>query len=282
MLLLAALLLGGCADARGTPDPTPTGGPDETTSATGTLSPSASATLTPTSPGPLPAPSTNGSAGPTLRLTDCTNFGGVFPVPMASARAALPEGFEPVQTPSDPAGGATLYVLGLRCAGSSVDGDDTGAATLAYAELAVVAPAAERLAGLADGTVPLVFAATPQAVGDALAALRLGQAGFGEVAWSGTAGAGDVVVTATLGESAFTLRGGHAPGAGGALGSGDFALYAVQDGKLVGKVLGSAAAGAAVDAIATLESTGIGLLGEARPVVRGFSVSGFSLALQAA
>jgi hypothetical protein len=224
--------------------------------------------------GPLPAPT---GARPTLALTDCQNFGAVFPVAMDAARAALPDGFEPVASPSDPAGGATLYVLGVRCAGSSVDGVSTGEATLAYAELAVVPPADKAVAGLTDATVPLFFAATPQPVGDALAAFRLGQAGFGEVAWVEHSGAGDVIIAATLGDASLTLRGGLAPTPPSGIGSGDFALYGVQGGEVVATVRGSSQGGEAVDAAVTLEASGLPLLGEARPAARGFSVSGFSL-----
>ncbi|HUR25645.1 MAG TPA: hypothetical protein VM327_06500 [Candidatus Thermoplasmatota archaeon] len=268
-LLVLALALPGCLGHETNASPA-------ASTSSGPAGHDASSSMTSATPAPTTAP------GPVLALTGCRNFGGVFPVPMDSARAALPEGFEPVPSQSDPAGGATLYVLGLLCEGSSVDGNDTGEATLAYAELAVIAPTEHRLGGITDGTVPLVFAATPQAVGDALATLRLGQAGFGEVAWVEHTGAGDVIVAVTLGETSFTLRGAYAPGAGTALGSGDFALYGVQDGVLVSKVLGSSAGGQAVDAAVTLEATGLPLLAEARPAARGFSVSGFDLSFRPA
>lgn len=196
---------------------------------------------------------------------------------MDAARAALPAGFEPVPTPSDPAGGATLYVLGVRCASSSVDGQATGEATLGYAELAVVPPAEAAVPGLSDATVPLLFAATPEPLGEAFARLRLGQVGFGTVGWAEHAGQGDAIVSVALGGASFTLRGAAAPTPPAGLGSGDFVLYGVQDGEVRATVIGSAAGGEAVEAAVTLESAGIPLLGDARPVVRGFSVAGFSL-----
>lgn len=277
ILLLLALAAAGCAepDAGAPTDPAGTTAPGPTTGAslpsTAPAAPSATSTGT---PGPMAA------AGPVIRLTGCQNFGAVFPVPMDSARGALPAGFEPVATPSDPAGGATLYVLGVRCAGSDVDGANLGEATLAYAELAVVPPQDQAVAGVADATVPLVFAATPQPLGDAFSALRLGQVGFGEVTWAEHTGSGDVIVAATLGDAAFTLRGAYAPTPPGGLGSGDFLLYGVQDGAVQAKVLGSSAGGEAVDAAVALESAGIPLLAEARPAARGFSVAGFDLSFR--
>lgn len=268
-LLVSIAFLAGCSeggDPGGSEGPSPSSSPAPSTTAPAVTTPPPTA-VHPGTP----------SSGPTVVLGDCTNFGGVFPVPMEAARAALPEGFEPVPTPSDPAGGATLYVLGLRCASSSVDGADTGEASLGYAELAVIPPAEAAVDGLSDATVPLFFAASPKPLGDAFGRLRLGGSGFGEVAWAEHTGEGDVVVTATLGGATFTLRGAAAPTPPAGLGSGDFVLYGVQEGILQSTVIGSSASGEAVDAAATVESAGIPLLAEARPVVRGFSVAGFDL-----
>jgi hypothetical protein len=272
-LALAFVLLAGCS----TPDEPAPGEPGTPTPEASTTSSPTGAMPSPTAAPAAPAPDAGRAGGPVVRLTGCRNFGGVFPVPMGAARAALPPGFEPVATPSDPAGGATLYVLGVRCAAAAVDGTAVGEATLAYAELAVVPPAEAAVDGVPDSTVPLAFAATPQAVGDAFAAFRLGQAGFGEVTWAEHTGAGDVVVAATLGDVSFTLRGATTPEPPANLGSGDFVLYGAQEGALWTRVLGSAAGGEAVDAAVALEATGLPLLAEARPVVRGFSVSGFDL-----
>lgn len=230
---------------------------------------------------PAPAPMSNSTGGlPTLTLDGCRNFGGVFPVPMDSARAALPAGFEPVPAPSDPAGGATLYVLGLQCSGSSVNGTATGASDLLYAELAVVPPAERRLPGLDDCTVPVLFAAANPAVGAALASLRLGQAGAGDVAWAEHSGAGDVIVAATLGGASVTLRGGVAsaePGA--ALDEGGFAAYGVQGGELRTVLRAHATSGTAQHAAATLEATGAPApIGDARPAASGFTATGYSVA----
>lgn len=275
--LVVLLALAGCSGPDGG------AGPTESSTASATSSDPAPTGNASRAPDPAGSGSANGTApdagalGPTLTLTECANFGGVFPVPMDAARAALPPGFEPVATPSDPAGGATLYVLGLRCAGSSVDGADAGPADLAYAELAVVPPPALALDGLADCTVPLLFTSGNAAVAAALAAYRLGLAGPGEVEWTEPAGLGDTVVAAAIGDAAATLRGAAAPGPAAPLGSGRFALYGVQGGEARTAVVGAAAGGEAVDAAVALEAAGLGLLEEARPVVRGFSVRGFGL-----
>jgi hypothetical protein len=268
VLLALLVLAAGCAQKD---DATP--GPSETAAA------STAPGATSSSMGPPPGNASIGGGLPRLSLQDCRNFGAVFPVPMESARAALPPGFEPVASPSDPAGGATLYVLGLRCPGSAVDGAATGAADLLYAELAVVPPADQKVAGLGDCTVPVLFASGNPAVGEALAALRLGQAGAGEVAWAEHSGQGDVIVAADLGGASVKLRGAIAsaePAAG--LGDGDFAVYGVQGGAVQTVLRGHSAGGAAQDAGATLEATGAPApIGDARPAARGFSVAGFSL-----
>ncbi|MHB1260761.1 MAG: hypothetical protein ACYC2H_03500 [Thermoplasmatota archaeon] len=275
VLLVGAFLLAGCSEG-----PTPDG--NQSPSPSSATEPPAPATGSNASVPPAtdPTPTTN---SPTVVLGDCQNFGGVFPVAMGAARAALPEGFEPITTPSDPAGGATLYVLGVRCASSSVDGRATGEATLGYAELAVVPPADRAVPGLGDATVPVFFAATPQPLGEAFARLRLGQVGFGEVGWAEHTGQGDAVVSASLGGASFTLRGAATPTPPAGIGSGEFVLYGVQDGAVQATVIGSSAGGGeAVDVVVTLESSGIPVLTESRPVVRGFSVSGFSLVFRLA
>lgn len=217
-------------------------------------------------------------AGPVLTLDGCENLGAVFPVPAAVARTALPAGFEPLPASGDPAGGSTLYVLALRCSGSSVDGVDTGAAQLAYAELAVTPPAEYAVEGLADYTVPLVFAAMPEAVGAALAQYRLGDAGPGSVQWTDLSPAGGVQVEVTLGNTAFTLSGALVPANAAALSSGDFALFGVQGGEVQQTVLGHSAGGEALQGALQLDVTrGPEALMQARPVARGFSVQGFSL-----
>lgn len=282
--VLLAFLVAGCADpdpsAGQGDDPGAGGGPTPTASAT-------SPTAGPGAPGPDPTdpdePPAASPAGPLLTLDGCRNFGAVFPVAVETARAALPAGFEPVVTPSDPAGGATLYVLGVRCTGSSVDGAATGPVDVAYAELAVVPPAEHAVAGRSDATVPLAFAASSAPVGVALAELGFANAGLGEVGWAEHGGVGDLVVTASVGGVSFTLRGAYAPGPAGGVGSGDFVLYGVQDGAVRTTVLGTAAGDAtAVDAAVTLEAAGLDVLEAARPAARGFSVDGFSLRFQPA
>lgn len=270
VLLVVFAVLAGCAQKGDDTTPAP--------SPTASVTPSMTQATAPSSTAP-PAGNASTPGLPTLALLDCRNFGGVFPVPMDSARAALPPGFEPVASPSDPAGGATLYVLGLHCMDSTVDGATAGAADLLYAELAVVPPAGQKVPGLDDCTVPVLFASGNPAVGAALAAYRLGQAGAGEVAWAEHTGSGDVIVAADLGGASVTLRGAVAsPEPATGLGDGGFAVYGVQGGAVQAVLRGHAAGGDAQDAAVTLEATGAPApIGDARPAARGFSVGGFSL-----
>lgn len=228
---------------------------------------------------PVPAEASPDAAiAPDLQLTGCTNFGGVFPVPMASARAVLPPDFEPIAASLDPANGATLYVLALRCEGSSVDGVPQGPAQLAYAELAVSPPPRHQVRGIADYTVPVLFTAAPAAVGEALAALRLGRAGAGSVSWGALSPAAGTAIEASLDEASLALTGEMPPGAPSALGSGDFVVFGVQEGAVRTTVLGSSAGGEAVQGPVRLESSGAPApVADARSVARGFSVSGFDL-----
>lgn len=230
----------------------------------------------------------NGTSGnatlPTLSLRDCRNLGGVFPVPMASARAALPAGFEPVASPNDPAGGATLYVLWLQCATAVVStasgSRDAGSAELLYAELAVVPPEGLRVGSLQDCTVPIAFWSLNEQVAAVLQEYRLGL--------SGDATSGNTVTTSTpagdieshtmgAASATITVTGQALATPPQGLGSGDFVLYGVQEGALVSTLIGSAAGGEAVDAAVAIQSEGIPLLEEARAAARGFSVSGFDL-----
>jgi hypothetical protein len=252
LLAIAVLLAAGCAQPKD-------GGPRETMAPAPASSASAPASAA-SSSASMPGPAANGTVLPSFTLDDCRNFGAVFPVAMESARAVLPDGFEPVASPSDPAGGATLYVLGLTCTASSVDGASTGPADVLYAELAVVPPADQKLPGLDDCTVPVLFAS-------------------GNAAWAEHTGQGDVIVAATLGGASMTLRGALASAEPAvALGEGGFAAYGVQDGALQTVLRAHASAGTAQDAAATLEATGAPApIGDARPASRGFSAAGFSL-----
>ncbi len=271
LALLAVLLLAGCA-GKGPDD----GGPDDP-AASGTASSSPTASQDPVAPLPN---GTQPAAAPTLTLDGCTNHGGVFPVPMAGARAALPEGFEPIPSPSDPAGGATLYVLFLVCEGSSVDGNDTGPANVAYAELAVVPPDALKLPGVSDYTVPLAIGASAEPVADRLALYRLGIAGRSTVS--------DVVETGSGGTFKMTFEGvtleidAVAGPPAGALADGAFALVGVQDGAARTVVQARSQGGQAAEGAAVLRSEGLPLLQESRNVNRGFSVSGFTLSFELA
>lgn len=222
------------------------------------------------------------SLQPSLRLADCTNFGGVFPVPMDAARAALPEGFEPVPTPSDPGGGATLYVIWAECRASSVDGNDTGPASVMYAELAVVPPDDIRVAGIDDYTVPLAMGASQKAVGERLAKYRLGRAGQSTLSDVTDGSPGPRIVRMTVDGVTMDLRGQVSPQAGAAFGSGSFALVGVQEGAVRTVIVAQAEGGTPSDAALAFQGAGIELFDAARPVVRGFSVAGFTLTFRLA
>lgn len=214
---------------------------------------------------------------PSLVLSDCTNFGGVFPVDMAAARAALPAGFEPVPSPNDPAGGATLYILFLQCGGSMVDGNDTGPTVAAYAELAAVPPSEFELDGITDYTVPLAFGAGSDAVGQRLADFGLGIAGAATTTDVTDGQPGPQRLRLVVGDVTLDLTGQMSPQDGQALGDGGFALIGVQDGAVRTIVRGQSEGGTAVQGTVTHQSTGLPILEGARPIALGFSVTGFSL-----
>lgn len=221
-------------------------------------------------------PQANATGAPTLQLSDCTNFGGVFPVPMADAAAALPAGFEPVASPNDPAGGATLYILFLDCAGSAVDGNATGPVNVAYAELAVVPPAEYTLPGISDYTVPLAIGAGNQAVGDRLAEFMLGHAGQSTVTDVTDASPGPRRARVVVDGVTLDLTGQFA-GEAGTLRDGGFALIGVQDGAVKTVIQAFSLGGSASEGTVTQQSSGLPVLAQARPVARGFTVSGFTL-----
>ncbi|MEA3204108.1 MAG: hypothetical protein QOI63_1788 [Thermoplasmata archaeon] len=261
-LALAVLLLLAAAGCSGK-------GADPTTGAT-TAPPQAASSSQTMLPPAAPPP-----AGPRVTITGCTNFGGVFPVPMAAAQALLPDGFKAVPAAGDLTGGATLYVLALSCDGASVDGADVGAALLAYEELAVVPDAAHQVAGVSDYTVPLLFSASPRALGDAFEALGLGKAGG--VSWV-TTGAGTTTAGGSVGGDGFTLTGQAAPSPPVAIPSGAFVLFGVQGKQVRGVVDGASEGGRFVQAAIVLQAQGNPpLLDQAQPAAQGFSVAGFTL-----
>lgn len=267
-LLAIALLLAGCAH----PAPTP--------SSTSTSPPSTPAGPNPSSSRPATPPSSTlpPALGPAFALDGCRNFGGVFPLARDEAMTILPPGFEPATSSADPTGASVmLYVLALRCTGSSVAGNATGAADLLYAELAVTPPKQEAFGDLTDCTVPVLFISSNAAVAAAVQAHHLGQAGVGTIDWQEPQ-TGAIAVTAAMGAATVSLRGAVATEVGGApLGDGRFVLYGVQDHAVRGALLGSAAGGTAQDAAITLQSTGAGAVDAARAAAHGYEVSGFSL-----
>jgi hypothetical protein len=248
----------------------------KTATTTGPTAAPATATAT-TAPGLLPNVTVVLPAGPSVTIEGCTNFGGVFPVPMAAAKAVLPDSLTPVPAASDPQGGATLYVLALKCDGSSVDGASLGPALLAYEELAVTPDAAHAVKGISDYSVPLLFTAQPEGLGQALARLMLGKAGAGGLSWASTA-TGAITAQGTLDGDGFTLAGQTVPTPPVGLPSGAFVLFGVQDKQVKSVVNGTSQHGTFVQAAVTLQGQGNApLIGQAQPATRGFSVNGFTL-----
>lgn len=271
-LALVTLLLAGCAvpNNEGGPAPSMTNRSPRPTQAPG---PSAS-------PGIEPLP-----PSPTLALEQCTNVGGIFPVPADAAQAALPPGFK-VDTSVDPAGGATLYVLAVRCGKTTVTGNATGATQLVYAELAVTPGGAQAVEGIADSTMPLVAISDRAEVGALLEHWGWGIAGAGTIERTElAAGAGQpatVQVVGSLGGVRITLAATLAPTGSSPLGSGAFAVYGVRDGKVVATTLGESRSGDATTAGAVLQAKGHDLLAQARPAAKGFSVAGYDLMFRSA
>lgn len=266
LLLVLALASAGCSDK-------PRDGFKGETSGTSSTSP----------PATPPATNTTVAASkPSLVLSGCTNFGGVFPVPVADAQAALPPGFTPVQAANDPAMGATMYILTLRCEGSSVDGNDTGPTFVTYAELTTVPPDAFKLEGITDYTVPLAIGASVDAVDARLKEFGLAHAGATTTSdiqdnrpgpYSGRMVVDGITLQVTTQTSSQN---------GAALASGDFALIGAQDGVVHSIVRGHSEGGSATQATATQQSTGLPIFANARPVALGFSVTGFTLTFELA
>lgn len=273
IVLVLAVLVAGCG-GKGGRSGQGDDGPEGSLTATSTGGGDGIATGT---PGPAGSPgASNATAAPSLVLSDCTNFGGVFPVPVADAVAALPEGFEPVVSPNDPAGGATLYILFLECEGSAVDGNATGPVNVGYAELAVVPPSQYTLPGITDYTVPLAIGAGSKAVGDRLAQFMLGKAGPSSVTDVTDASPGPRKARMVVDGVTLDLTGQFA-GEAGTLSDGAFALIGVQGGVVKTVVQASSQGGSASEGTVGQQSAGLPILAQARPVARGFTVSGFTL-----
>jgi hypothetical protein len=270
--VVLALLVAGCSggQGRGKDDASTPGDPSTgTVSGTGTNGVGGA-------DGNVTVPASNMTTAPSLELSDCTNFGGVFPVPMADAQAALPAGFTPVASPNDPAGGATLYILFLDCGGSKVDGNDTGPVALEYAELAVVPPANYTLPGISDYTVPLAIGAGTQAVADRLAEFMLGHAGKPSVMDVTDGAPGPRKARMVIDGVTLDLTG-QFGGQASTLRDGGFALIGVQDGAVKSVVQAYSQGGSATQGTVTQQSSGLPVLQQARPLAVGFSVTGFSL-----
>ena len=213
-----------------------------------------------------------------LELTGCTNYGGVFPVPMASATAALPSGFTPIPAANDPQGGATLYAIIVECTASKVDGNDTKAARLGYAELAVTPPANLVLDGVTDCTVPVFFASSNDEVAKAL--LDLGISGRAHSSSSTDVTDGmdhSYQASFTIGDATVQLTVDIAGPDTGQVASGSFMVYGVQDGKLTTILKGTSSDGGARQGPALLQAAGTPVAKDARQGALGFSAAGFSL-----
>ena len=267
VLLVVILLLAGCSGAADPP------GSSATSSSAVSSSQAPAASNTTKAPTSVQA----------FTLDGCRNVGGVFPVPMDAARAALPDGFEPVAA-DDPQGGAVLYAIAVDCAGSSVDGNDTGPAFLGYAELAVTPPADLIVDGVTDCTVPLFFATSNSALGLVVETLGLGLAGQSESSSRTNVTYDDVV---QQGQMRLVLQGitlqltyAFAGPPTGSVASGSFVLYGVQDGQVRSVLKGTSSDGTAVQGPVLLQAAGVPVASQARQPALGFSADGFSLAFE--
>jgi hypothetical protein len=216
-------------------------------------------------------------------LEGCTNYGGVFPVAMAAAQAALPEGFTPVASATDPQGGATLYAIVLACGNATVDGGRVGPALVGYAELAVTPPAKLVVDGVTDCTVPVFFASSNRALGQALGELKLGLSGPATNAGSsavGVEGDGTYQANLALGDASLTLSMGLAGPATGSVAAGSFVVYGVQDGKVQSILKGASTAATAQQGPLLLQAPGVPVAKDARQGALGFSASGFTLSFE--
>lgn len=217
-----------------------------------------------------------GSGETAIQLQNCENLGGNFAVPFDQARAALPEGFEPLPTTGGSAAGAVFYVIAVRCAAGQLGNRELGEVQLAYAELAARPPEAAQFDGLADATVPVLFTATPAALADAFSGMRFGQAGPGTIVWESTATGTQVQFT--VGDAMVTLNGQVPDEPASELGAGEFALYGVANRQVLSRVRGYAGAALSVRGPVSLQSSGgPALLGQAAPTARGFVARGFDL-----
>lgn len=214
-------------------------------------------------------------SAPTVALLGCANMNAAFPVPVAAAQAALPAGFVAKKTGGSAIDGALMYVVVARCESGIVNGADVGESLIGYAELDVVPPAA--LASGNDHVAPVFFAASPPALGDALASLRLGRAGAATIERVALPG-GSAEFTVKLGEDGYRLAGVVQP-ATSALTAGAFRVFGVQDAQLRTIVDGTYSAGTAQAATLVLSPIGNPPLIDQsiRPAARGGAVSGFDL-----
>lgn len=211
---------------------------------------------------------------PAFTLTGCDNLSGTFPVPFDAAQALLPEGFAAVSAGEAPAPTAVMFVVMADCDGATVDGVDVGEAQVGYAELQVSVPASYQNASAADYTVPVVFAARPEALGDKVAALGLGRAGSSGFTRTDTPAA--IRMQMAVDGVSLDLSGALAPNPATIQGAA-FRVIGVQD-KTVRSVLdGVAAGGSATQAALAFRGTGDPLLEAAQPASRGGSVTGYDL-----
>lgn len=228
------------------------------------------------------APDPVTSALPRMNFTGCRNQGGVFSMPREAAEAALPDGFEPVEsTAATQRPGVVLYAIALHCQAFDIDGVAGGPFDAAYAELAVTPSADAALDGVDDCTVPLAFFATDAAVGAALAAYGLGLAGAGtlDAQWAGAGpGQGGTMNSYSLGGASLEFIVGEALPDTLAVGSGDFALYGVQGQQVAAVVKGTAAGGSGHYAWTMFQASGIPALEGVQGAALGFGASGFDLA----
>lgn len=211
---------------------------------------------------------------------DCSNQGGVFSIPRATATTLLPPGFEPVASTNDPHGaGAVVYAIIVTCQSGSINGTVVQAVTFAYAELAVVPPSEFQVEGITDCTMPIAFISSHPEFGALAAWLRLGLSGTGDhgLQEARTNGAGAVLQTMRMGDATLGFVVGEgAPDTLG-VGGGEFILYGVQGQQVTSIVKGTAAGGNAHYAPINAEISGVTGLDDMTPVALGFAANGFCL-----
>ncbi|HUR69516.1 MAG TPA: hypothetical protein VM370_09745 [Candidatus Thermoplasmatota archaeon] len=212
---------------------------------------------------------------PALALSGCQNLSGSFPVLASEARELLPAGFQPRSAETSLT--SVFWIVSVHCAGSQVDGVETGEAWFSYGELDVLAPPAWRQPGIADYTIPLFALAQPRTIVDALTGLGLPRVALSDTTAETLPTGGEHIVIGAAG-GGFEMVGQPTTGTS-TLGDGQWGMFGVSsDRHVVSSIRGSAMGGTAASSVLAQTSDGaLPLMAHARPVARGGAVSGFDL-----